>query len=93
MSLSINESKIAELLESSSKGYTVSDVPLVIENSSPIYPATSEVSGTVYTAPALVTAETRELLIAARRQIEESGIPLKSVSELKKEIDEIRGRR
>jgi len=93
MLLSIDESKVAELLESSNKGYTVSDVPLVIENSNPVYPIISEVSGTVYTAPVLVTAETKERLLAARRRIEESLTPLKSIEELKREIDEMRGRR
>jgi hypothetical protein len=93
MSLSINESKVAELLKSSETGYTVSDVPLVIANSTPVYPVTYEVSGTVYTAPALVTPETKERLLAARRQIEESGVPLKGLGELAREIDEMRGRR
>lgn len=93
MLLSINEAKVAELLESSSKGYTVLGVPPVIENSNPAYPVASEVSGTVYTAPVLVTAETRERLMSVRRQIEESGVPLKSAEELTKEIDEMRGRR
>lgn len=93
MLLSINEDKVAELLKSSNKGYTVSDVPLVIENSTAPYPLTSEVSGTVYTAPMLVTAETKEWLLAARRRIEESGVPLKGIKELAQEIDEMRGRR
>jgi hypothetical protein len=93
MLLSINESKVAELLKSSNKGYTVSDVPLVIENSTPPYPATPEVSGTVYTAPVLVTADTKERLLDARRRIEESGVPLKGVEQLAREIDQMRGRR
>jgi hypothetical protein len=95
MLLSINEAKVAELLESSNKGYEVftSGVPIVIENCNPAYPVTSEVTGTVYTAPVLITAETRERLMAVRRQIEESGVPLKSAEELTKEIGEMRGRR
>jgi hypothetical protein len=93
MLLSINEAKIAELLESSNKGYTVENVPMVVENRSPAYPIASEVSGAVYTAPVLVTAETRERLLSARRQIEESGVPLKGAEELTREIDEMRGRR
>ena len=99
MLLSINEAKVAELLKSSSNGYngyTVELVQPVIENNmmvekpNPKYP---DVSESVYTAPALVTAETRERLLAARRQIEESGVPLKSAEELLREIDEMRGRR
>jgi hypothetical protein len=93
MLLSINEEKVAELLKSSNKGYEVSDVPMVVENCNPAYPITSEVSGTVYTAPVLVTAETRERLMSVRRQIEESGVPLKSAEDLTREIDEMRGRR
>jgi hypothetical protein len=92
MSLSINEAKVAELLEASNRGYTVENVPIT-ENFSPAFPTASEVSGVVYTAPVLVTAETKERLLAARRQIEESGVPLKSAEELTREIDEMRGRR
>lgn len=94
MLLSIDESKIAELLKSGGNRYVVStsDVQMV-ENCGPVYPPTSEVSGAVYSAPLLVTAETRERLMSARRQIEESGVPLKSAEELTREIDEMRGRR
>lgn len=95
MLLSINEAKVAELLKSSSKGYAVSisDVPTAIENCKPMYPTTSEASGTVYSAPVLVTPETKEHFMAVRRQIEESGVPLKSAEELTREVDEMRGRR
>lgn len=94
MSLSINQAKVAELLKSSHNGYTVENVPMVVENCNiPAYPITSVVSGTVYTAPILVTAETRERLMSVRRQIEESGVPLKSAEDLANEIDEMRGRR
>lgn len=95
MSLSISESKIAELLKSSEPGYAVftSDVPIVCENYTPTYPITSETSGAVYSTPLLVTAETREQLMSARRKIEESGVPLKNAEELTREIDEMRGRR
>ncbi|MBZ5509660.1 MAG: hypothetical protein LAN70_00670 [Acidobacteriia bacterium] len=96
MLLLINEKKVAKLLKSSSGGYavfTADDVPTVIENYNyrPMYPATSEASGTIYTAPAVAT-ETREHLASVRRKIEESGAPLKSFDELEKEIDEMRGR-
>jgi hypothetical protein len=94
MLLSINNAKVAELLKSSNKGYKVftSDLPTAVENYNPPAP-TSEVSGTVYAAPQLVTTEKRERLMSARRQIEESGVPLKSAEELTKEIDDMRGRR
>jgi hypothetical protein len=94
MSLSINPTKVAELLKSSHNGYTVENVPMIVENCSlAAYPVASEVSGTIYSAPPLVTAETRERLMSLRRQIEESGAPLKSAEELTNEIDEMRGRR
>jgi hypothetical protein len=91
MSLSINEAKVAELLKSNKgyEGFTSDVLPMAIENCNPAYPATSA----VYTAPVLVTAETRERLLSARRQIEESGVPLKSAEDLTREIDEMRGRR
>ncbi len=94
MLLSINENKVAELLRSSPPGFAVFTVgePIVAENYSPIYRATSEAFGVVYSPPPLfVTAETREHLVSARRKIEESGVPLKNVDELTKEIDEMRG--
>ena len=93
MLLSIDKDKVEELLKSSGNGYVVStsDVPMV-ENCVPVYPSPSEVSGAVYSAPVLVTAETRERFTAMRRQIEESGIPLKSAEDLTRNIDEMRGR-
>ena len=95
MLLSINESKVAELLRSSDKGYAVADVPIVAENlaGGVMYPTTTEVSGAIYGTPLLITEETKEHLMSLRRKIEESGVPLKSVGELTKEIDEMRGRR
>jgi hypothetical protein len=91
MSLSINEAKIAELLKSSKgyEGFTSDVLPMAIENCNPVHPVTS----VVYAAPVLVTAETKERLLSARRQIEESGVPLKSADDLTREIDEMRGRR
>lgn len=91
MSLSINEAKVAELLKSNKgyEGFTSDVLPMAIKNCNPAYPATSA----VYTAPVLVTAGTRERLMSARRQIEESGAPLKSAEDLTREIDEMRGRR
>jgi hypothetical protein len=56
MSFSINESKVEELLKSANKGYTVSDAMIEgseTNNYAPFY----TVSGTNYTAPILVTAE------------------------------------
>ncbi len=78
LSLSINSAKVAELLKCSSRPYEIftSDVPMVTENCTPQYPMTSEASGAVYVAPLLVPAETKERLMAARREIEKSGGPL-----------------
>jgi hypothetical protein len=92
LSINVNEDKVAELLKSRSAGYVVSTSVPVVKNCDPVYPSTSEVSGAVYTAPVLVTTETRHRLMSARRQIEESGVPLKSAEDLTREIDEMRGR-
>jgi hypothetical protein len=93
MLLSINQNKIAELLSATPNAYAVftSEVPLV-ENLQPVYMMTSEV-GTVYSAPLFVTAETKDHLMAARRQIEASGVPLEHAADLTKEIDDMRGGR
>jgi hypothetical protein len=84
MSFSINESKVDELLKSSTKAYEVSTsgVELGVENYAPYYTA----SGTTYIAPSLVTEEARAHLLTLRRRIEESGAPLKNVDDLTKEI-------
>lgn len=97
MSLSINEAKVAELLKSNKgcEGFTSSVLPMAVEtpmgsqNYNPAYPATSA----VFSTPVLVTPETRDHMMSLRRQIEESGIPLKSAEQLTREIDEMRGRR
>ncbi len=88
MSFSINESKVEELLKSSNKGYEVSTstVGPGVENYAPCYVA----SGTTYVAPSLVTEEARDHLMTLRRQIEESGIPLKNADDLTMEIGKMR---
>ncbi|MHB1838263.1 MAG: hypothetical protein ACYCPD_00740 [Acidobacteriaceae bacterium] len=93
MSLSIDETKVTELMKSTNKGYIVStsSIPLAIENSRPCF-TTSGISGVVYAAPKFVTAESRSNLISARRRIEESGVPLKSAETLAREIEEMRSR-
>ncbi len=80
MLLAIDETKIAELLRSSANRLET---------------FTSEscgVSGAVYAAPVLVTAESRNHILSARRRIEESGVPLKSAETLAREIEEMRSR-
>ena len=96
MLLSINEAKVAELLQSTDKPYAAVSIetPVASENySRPAYPMTNPASGTVYAAPLLVTEETKERLMSIRRQIEGSGVILKGAAELSREIDEMRGRR
>lgn len=96
MLLSINEAKVAELLQSANKPVatvSTSALPMASRNYSPVYPTNYEASSTVYAAPLLVSAETRERFTALRRQIEVSGVTLKSAEELTREIDEMRGRR
>jgi len=94
MLLSINETKVAEMLKSSSGAYAVNslEVPMTIESTQPQI-ASMEVSGIVYAAPALMTTEIKERLIEARHEIELSGVPLQSAEDLTKEIDDIRSRR
>jgi hypothetical protein len=89
MSFSINESKVEELLKSASKGYEVSGGMAEgseTQNYAPCY----TVSWTDYAAPILVTPESREHLMALRRKIEESGVPLKSADDLTAEISRMR---
>jgi hypothetical protein len=95
MLLSINEAKVAELLQSNDRPYTAvftSGVPMASENHNPVYPS-YEAPGTVYALPVPVTADAREQFTALRKQIEDSGVPLKSAKELTREIDEMRGGR
>lgn len=94
MLLSINESKVAELLKSSDQRYKVSEVPVLATNFAPVttYPMTTVVSGVVYGAPLRITEETRKRLMSLRAKIEESGVPLESPEQLTREIDEMRGR-
>jgi hypothetical protein len=89
MSFTIDDSKVDELLKSSKKTYEVSTstIGLGTENYSPPYYAAS---GVTYTTPGLVTEESREHLMALRRKIEESGIPLKNAGDLGLEIREMR---
>jgi hypothetical protein len=93
MLLSLNDSKIKELLESTGSRYVTSslDVPTVkLENYQSAYPTTYAASGAIYVSSPLVTAEAKEHLLSARRKIETSGVRLKSVEELEAEISEMR---
>lgn len=95
MLLSINEDKVAELLKSSGRGYSVyiSDVPSVRIEEKSAYPMNYAASGVIYTASQLITAEAREGILEARLRIEESGVPLKDVDELTREVNEMRRKR
>jgi hypothetical protein len=96
MLFTIDEAKVAELLRSSGgvAAASVYDLPIVVENCmpAPAYAITSEAANPIYAAPVLVTEETRERILAARREIERSGVPLKGVEALNREIDEMRRR-
>ena len=95
MLLTIDQAKVEALLKSSTRGYEVftSNLPAVeLENPAHRYSVVSGASGTIYAAPLFVTAETNDRLMAARRKILESGIPLCSPEDLAKEIDKLRGR-
>ena len=95
MLLSINESKVAELLKSSDKRYEVSGMPVSVENLTTVttYPMMTVVSGAIYSTPLLITEDTRVRLMELRGKIEKSGMPLENPEQLNREIDEMRGRR
>jgi hypothetical protein len=95
MLFTINEAKVAELLRSSGgAAASISDMPIAVENSmsAPAYAITSEASNPIYAAPVLITEETKERILAARRDIEASGVPLKGANALSSEIEEMRRR-
>jgi hypothetical protein len=75
MLLSINEAKVAELLKSSSGGYTVNglDVPMAVENSQP-EPITVEVSGIAYSSGAGVGTQPEEAMAFGTHVREAVGI-------------------
>ncbi len=95
MSFVINEAKVEELLRLSENAYTVSVSTLEskIDNYFPTY---EQSSGTIvtqetgYAVPVLVTPETKDLFVLARRRIEDSGVPLRSADELTEEMDTMR---
>jgi hypothetical protein len=92
MSFSINSAKVEELLASGgswSGEIPFSEATLVPENDACFYPSYS-VGGTTYAFPALITSGTREHLLALRKRIEASGVPLISTDELDAEIREMR---
>jgi hypothetical protein len=86
MSFVIDNAKVEELLASSHMSYEVSSssVAVAIENSTPIplYPSLP--------AGGMTPTGTREHLLALRRKIEASGIPLISPDELESEVREMR---
>ena len=94
MLFAINNDKVEELLAMGGSWpgeIPISEATLVTENSTPIYPIYS-VGGTTYAyaSPTLVTAETREHLLALRKRIEASGVPLISADGLDAELRERR---
>jgi len=84
MSFVIDNAKVDELLASSELGYavTISSIDVGIDNYTSIYPNR--------TAGGTIPIGTREHLLALRRKIETSGIPLVSTAELDSEIREMR---
>ena len=93
MLLSINEDKVAELVESSNLGYKVStvEIPATKVDEKSTYPMNYAAASAIYTASTSgTTAAARERLLLARRNIEASGSNLKSEHELLLEISEMR---
>jgi hypothetical protein len=92
--MTISEEKINEILRSTPPPqYTVSvcNIAPPPAPSPELAPVIVSVNGTCYGAP-VFTETTREYLLRLRREIEESGTPLKSAIELEREIDELKGR-
>jgi hypothetical protein len=91
MSLSIDNSKVEELSASLTLGYEVSTSSAegTIENYAPVYP-NYPAGGTTYASYNLVTPESRGNLLALRRRVELSGVPLVSAGELEAELREMR---
>ncbi len=89
--LTIDESKIAELLTAASPGYVAIASNLPRMSVPEIGTPSIEVYGTSPASPAL-GVDAREYLSSLRRKIVESGIELKNPAGLDKEIDEMRGR-
>jgi hypothetical protein len=93
MLLTIDEAKVRESMAASSKPcYVVTASHLVIAELPPAPTPSSSVGGTMMFREPRASAETREYVLSLRRKIEESGVPLKSVDELSREIDEMRGK-
>jgi hypothetical protein len=89
--LTIDESKIAELMRAARPGYVAiaSNLPSITVPEIGI--PSIAISGTPSPAVSF-GVDAREYLASLRRKIVESGVELKSPEELDKEIDEMRGR-
>ena len=85
MSFSISNTKIEEMLRSS-----LMESPSSSDAGNQTMWNRSSVGGVVYSAPILVTADTKEHLMSHRSKIERSGIPLISGDELDSELREMR---
>lgn len=93
MLLTIDTAKVRKSLATSGAPlYVVTASNLAIVELPPPMAPSSSVSGTVMLGGPRTTLETREQVLALRRKIEESGVSLKGVDELNREIDEMRGK-
>jgi hypothetical protein len=93
MLLTIDAAKVRESLANARKpSYVATASHLVAVEPPPVPPPLSTVGGTTMFGATRSDKDMRDLVMSVRRRIEESGVPLKSASELDKEIDEMRGR-
>jgi hypothetical protein len=90
MSLSIDNLKVEELLESTGVDTSFFNPSFPIEDSAPFYP-TNAAGGVSFPYTEVDTTEARANLLRLRKQIETSGTPLIDSDELDAEIREIRG--
>jgi hypothetical protein len=91
MLLTIDEAKVRESLAATPLAYVVTSSHVCMADPGTIPAPKTIVAGTTYGIVSTIV-DTREHFSALRRKIEESGVALKSVDELSKEIDEMRGR-
>jgi hypothetical protein len=94
MLLTIDEEKIRECMESARKPEYVVTASHVSSVGRPDAPMPSfEVAGTAISLGSRLERRAKEHIVALRREIEESGVPLKTANELDSDIDEMKGRK
>lgn len=93
MLLSIDEAKVRESLKLTCKPeYVITSSHLAPTALPPIPHPSLCIGGTIMVTVPSPGTDVREYILSLRRDIVDSGTPLKTVEELEAEIDEIKGR-